>query len=431
MGVILGSNVSFLKRLLRRGPDIEKLEDTGKELLALRDYGQAGRSFEQAAEAALTQNKRNRAIEDFIAAGRIYRNVDNWKGAKCFLRAAQMYAEDGNYEAAFKNYEVSYRLLEKTKRTREAEIALGWMILTQLALAMIDNAITIARGKTLSDKDIPGIAKALIKFVKGQSAKIPDPRSLKKVKEGQQTIVTAIQAARAYSILQARLKTKVAETVVGKNIDVFIHFQSKKRVTVTSLNLYVTNHAKQISNITPEPPFSVEGEIEVKITLALTLAGELTIGALSFEFESDGYQFTKTANPLKVRVRPAKGHVTLNFDQHKVYLQNDHVFVEGTVQITNTSQGLCESITLELHPPPDIELVATTPKKTINMLSPGRSVSFPLLLKSKLRTQQILDISLQIDRASSKSEQFSLNFEIEEKPEFVEDTDWYKELETK
>ena len=425
--VFLGSILSFLKRLLRREPSIEKLEESGKELLALSDYGEAGNRFEQAAEAALKQKRMDRAIENFLAAGRIYRNVDNWKAAKCFLRAAQMYAEFENYEDAFKNYETSYRLLEKIKKTREAENAISWMILTQLALARIDNATSIARGKTLNDKDISGIANALVKLVSGYSVKIPR----KKGQEGQKTIKVAIQNARTYAALKARLNTKVDDTVVGKNIDVLIHFQTKKLVTVTSLNLHVTNHAKQISEITPNPPFQVKGGKKVRITLALTLAGELTVGPLSFDFESDGYQFNKTAKPIKVRVRPAKGHVTLEFEQHKVYLKDDHAFAEGEVSITNTSQGLVEKIDVELHPPSKIILVGTTPKKTINMLSPGRSVNFPVILKSKRRKQQRIEIRYQVDQSPRKSEKISLDFEIEEKPEpEEEDTDWLKDLET-
>ncbi len=410
---------------MRREPNIEKLEDSGKELLALSDYGEAGSRFEQAAKAALKQKRMDRAIEDFLAAGRIYRNVDNWKAAKCFLRAAQMYAEIENYEDAFKNYETSYRLLERIKKTREAENAISWMILTQLALARIDNATSIARGKTLNDNDISGLANALVKLVSGYSIKIPRKKGL----EGQKTIKTAIKNAQTYTALKARLNTKVDDTVVGKNIDVFIHFQTKKRVTVTSLNLHVTNHAKQISEIIPNPPFLVKGGKKVKMTLALTLAGELTVGPLSFDFESDGYQFNKTAKPIKVRVRPARGDVTLDFEQRKIYLKDDHAFVEGEVSITNTSQGLVEKIDIELHPPSEIILVGTTPEKTINMLPPGKAVNFPIILKSKRRKQQRIEIKYQVDQSPRKSEKISVNFEIEEKPEPEEDTGWLKDLE--
>jgi len=398
-------------------------------MLALGDYWGAGSYFEQAAEASLKQKKGERAIENFMAAGRVYRNVDNRRAAKCFLRAAHMYAEKENYEKAFKCYEPTYRLLEKTKRERETEIALSWMILTQMASARIDQAIAIARGKTLKNTHVPGIAKAVLKVARGQAAKLPD---LKKFKEGQQLIAAAIQAARAFSALRAQLQANVADTVVvGKKINVFIHFQAKKKVTVTSLNLYVTNHAKRISAIDPNPPFTVEGKRKIKITLALTLAGELTIGPLSFDFESNGHQFnSKTAKSITVRVRPAKAHVTLTFEQHKAYRQNDHIFAEGELTITNRSRGVVEKIELEIHPPPDIELVATAQKKSINMLSPGRYVSFPVLLKSKLNAEQTIAIALQVDQSSSKSEQIHVNFEIPEaEAEIEEDTDWLKDLE--
>jgi tetratricopeptide (TPR) repeat protein len=415
-----------------RKVNISQLESSGKELLASGDYEEAGRLFEQAAEASLNQKNERRAIEDFMAAGRVFRNVDQRRSARCFLRAGQMQVGVGieNYPEAIKCYESAMKLYEKLNRDREAEITLGWLILTQMAQGEVEAALSLTR-KALRAKHVPGIVKTILKLARGQQVKTPD---LENLKDHQHLISTAFTVVQAYSALRAQLNVEVGETIVGQNIDVTIHFRSKTPVKVTAMNLYVTNHAKQISKIEPAPPFSVNGKKEVKISLALTLAGGLTIGPLSFDFESAEYQFSgKTLNPIAINVLPAKGDVKTLFEQQKSYLEEGYVVAEGDLTLSNESRGIVETIELGLRPPPEMELVGTAASKTINMLAPGRSVSFPICMKAKVTTSQtlVLQVDLQIDQASKQSIMLSVNFELPELEEELEEEtdDWLKDLE--
>lgn len=426
----LGSRVSFLYRLLRRRPNVDKLVRSGKELVAQGEYEAAGNCFEQAAIELITQNHIERAIENFMAAGRVFRNINTWKAARCFLRAAHMYGNYlDNYEEAFKCYETAFRAFEKTKREREAQLATGYMILTQIALTHIDKAVSLTRGKSLSNKGIPGLANAALLIIRGQSPQIPD---LNKFKESEKLITTALHSARAFSAVQARLHAKLDEVVVaGENLEVSISFQTTQPVTVTALDLFVTNHAKQISEINPNPPFTVDGQTQVTITLTLTLAGELSIGPVTYHFVSDGISFSKkTVKPLKIRVQPPKAYVAIEFTQQRSYMEENEYFVEGTIEITNNSKGVVELVEIELHPPPQITLVGTSQKKSINMIVPRRSVSFPVLLKSQTPSQQTIPIVIFVDQAPIEElDQFTIQFEKPEPdtpPE--EDTDWVKEL---
>ncbi|MFW9916950.1 MAG: hypothetical protein ACFFGZ_15190 [Candidatus Thorarchaeota archaeon] len=426
--------MSFLKRLFGRKANISELESTGKDLLASGDYEEAGRLFTEAAEAALSQKNEHRAIEDFIAAGRVLRNVDQRRAARCFYRAGQMQAgaEIANYPEAVKSYEAAMKLYEKLNREREADITLGWLILTQIAQGAVEAALSLTR-KALRAEHVPGIVKTILRLARGQQVKIPDLESIKE-KEHQHLISTAFKVAQAYSSLRAQLSVDVGETIVGQNIDVTIHFRSKTPVKVTVLNLYVTNHAKQISKIDPAPPFTVTEKKEVHITLALTLAGRLTIGPLSFEFESGDYHFNnKTQKSLTINVLPAKGDVTILFEQHKCYREEGYIVAEGDLTLSNESRGIVETIELVMLPPPEIELVGTASSKTINMLVPGRSVSFPICLKAKVATSQTLalQVDLQIDQAPKQSVTLSVNFELPEPEEELEEEtdDWLKDLE--
>jgi len=425
--------VSFLKRLIGRKTNISHLESSGKELLANGEYEEAGRLFEQAAEASLNQKNERRAIEDFMAAGRVFRNVDQRRAARCFYRAGQIQTgtEIENYQEAIKCYESAMKLYERINREREAEITLGWLILTQMAQGEVEAALSLTR-KALRAKHVPGIVKTILRLARGHQVIIPD---LETIKEHQHLISTAFKVVQAYSALRAQLDAEVGETIVGQNIDVTIHFRSKTPVNVTALNLYVTNHAKQISKIDPAPPFIVKGKTEVNITLALTLAGGLTIGPLSFDFESAEYQFSsKTTKPIIINVLPAKGDVKTLFEQHKSYLEEGYVIAEGDLTLSNESRGIVEKIELELLPPPEIQLVGTASSKTINMLAPGRSVSFPVCLKSKMAISQTIPIQvyLQVDQAPKQSVILSVNFELpelEEELEEEETDDWLKDLE--
>ena len=145
---------------------------------------------------------------------------------------------------------------------------------------------------------------------------------------------------------------------------------------------------------------------------------------------SDGNQFCKTAPPLQISVSPAQAHVTVSYEPDRTYHEEGYNFSEGVICLTNASRGVVEIIEFELFPPPAIELVGTSSQKTINMLSPGRSVSFPIVLKSSKAELQHITLSMQVNRDVKSDEIISINFEAPEIDEEIEeDTEWLKDLE--